>query len=186
MGVSMGRYGMGWFVEDRGGTGIIWHDGLVPDFFSFMAIVPGQRKGIVLLLNAGHLLMQVTGSEVGMGAAERLAGVQPQPVRLATVPWVERSLLTVPIVQALVLVRTLRRGSDSGRDRSPMREVLVPIVPDLTLIAIPLGISRTRSARFFSAFAPDLTWLAILCGALAGLSAVVRTSLALRGAMSRR
>ncbi|HEY6685498.1 MAG TPA: serine hydrolase domain-containing protein [Propionibacteriaceae bacterium] len=44
------QYGMGWYVNSLGQTTMVWHDGIVPDFFSYMAILPEQHKGIILLL----------------------------------------------------------------------------------------------------------------------------------------
>jgi len=52
MGVPTGQYGMGWFIEEHGQTWIVWHSGLVPDFFAYMALLPEQKKGVVLLINA--------------------------------------------------------------------------------------------------------------------------------------
>lgn len=194
MGVSLGRYGMGWFVEDRGQTRIVWHDGVVPDFFSFVALVPGQCKGIVLLLNADHFLMQIYGSEVGMGAATRLAGLQPDPIRLGFVPWVVRGLLAIPVLQALDVGLTLRRlwrwqrqpTGHPSRRRIWARHVLLPSIPNLLLAAIPIVLSASRSAGFLRLFAPDLTWLARSCGGFAGIWTVVRTGLVLWMLRARR
>src|SRR5918994_90258 len=57
MGLSFGHYGMGWIIEETGQTKIVWHSGTCPDFFAYMAILPEQKKGMVLLVNANHLLM---------------------------------------------------------------------------------------------------------------------------------
>ena len=43
MGVSAGKYGMGWFDGEIGQTRIIWHSGTVPDFEAYMAILPEQK-----------------------------------------------------------------------------------------------------------------------------------------------
>jgi hypothetical protein len=43
MGVSMGQYGWA-FIADRGQTRIVWHDGVVPDFFAYMALVPDSTR----------------------------------------------------------------------------------------------------------------------------------------------
>ena len=43
MGISMGKYGMGWFVSETDQTKTVWHTGIVPDFFSYMALLPEQR-----------------------------------------------------------------------------------------------------------------------------------------------
>jgi CubicO group peptidase (beta-lactamase class C family) len=110
MGVSLGQYGMGWFINDRGQTRIVWHDGVVPDFYAYMAILPGQKKGIVLLMNADHFLMSNTALvEMGMGAATRLAGAQPDPVLWGVIiPWALRGLLLIPVLQILGVALTLR------------------------------------------------------------------------------
>ncbi len=61
-GVSSGLYGMGWLEIDLGQTKIFSHGGNVPDFSAFMALVPEQKKGVVLLLNADpYGLPPVTG-----------------------------------------------------------------------------------------------------------------------------
>ena len=47
MGISLGRYGMGWFVDESGSTKLIWHSGTTPDFGAFIALLPEQKKGLV-------------------------------------------------------------------------------------------------------------------------------------------
>ncbi len=77
MGLSLGYYGMGWISQEIGESRIVSHSGIVPDFGAFMALVPEQNKGMVLLVNANHAMMKMTLDEVGMGAAQRLAGQHP-------------------------------------------------------------------------------------------------------------
>src|SRR5215208_376743 len=60
MGISFGHYGMGWIIEETGQTKIVWHSGTVPDFFAYMAILPEQKRGVVLFANANHLMMDKT------------------------------------------------------------------------------------------------------------------------------
>ena len=66
-GVSAGRYGMGWFDIDLGQTKTFSHSGNVPDFSAFMALLPEQKKGVVLLLNADPYGLPLITEEVGMG-----------------------------------------------------------------------------------------------------------------------
>lgn len=40
MGLSLGQYGMGWFVDEIGGTKLVWHGGTNPDFAAYMALLP--------------------------------------------------------------------------------------------------------------------------------------------------
>ena len=42
---------MGWFIS-LNGDNIIWHDGLNPNFSSFMAFCPDKKIGIVILANS--------------------------------------------------------------------------------------------------------------------------------------
>jgi CubicO group peptidase (beta-lactamase class C family) len=81
MGIAMGRYGMGWFITDSNQTKTIWHSGNLPDFSSYMALLPAQQKGIVILVNADHYGFPPILMEVGNGAAALLAGQQPAPPR---------------------------------------------------------------------------------------------------------
>jgi CubicO group peptidase (beta-lactamase class C family) len=67
-------YAMGWMSGTLGGQTVLWHNGLVPDFYAFMALVPGQREGIVLLTNAGNLLEMPRLNRLAFGALARLMG----------------------------------------------------------------------------------------------------------------
>ncbi len=113
-----GQYGMGWEIDDRGRTPIVSHSGVVPDFFAYMAILPEQHQGLVLLMNADHFLLSNSALlDIGAGAAELLSGAQPDPARWGSVwgslvvigPWVLRGLLAIPVLQALAVAATLRR-----------------------------------------------------------------------------
>ena len=99
MGMLLGHYAMGWISEQKGKSRIVSHSGIVPDFGGFMALVPEQNKGIVLLVNANHAMLKMTLDEVGMGAAQRLAGETPSPLRFGAAPWLMRAMLLIPILQ---------------------------------------------------------------------------------------
>jgi CubicO group peptidase (beta-lactamase class C family) len=107
MGMSLGHYGMGWISEGSGESKIVSHSGIVPDFSAFMALVPEQNKGMILLFNANHAMMKMTLDEVGMGAAQRLAGQPPAPIRFGAAPWLMRALLLVPFLQIVDVIATL-------------------------------------------------------------------------------
>lgn len=47
--MEMGQYGMGWNVNKIGQDELIWHGGTMPNFGGFMALLPEQKKGLVLL-----------------------------------------------------------------------------------------------------------------------------------------
>jgi hypothetical protein len=188
MGVSMGQYAMGWFVQETGQTKIVWHHGTVPDFFSYMALLPEQKKGVVLLVNANHVMMNMALTEVGMGVATLLAGRQPEPSRLGLIPWARRSLLLVPALQIAGVVGTLRllRHWRQDPERRPSRgrmwglHILLPLIPNLSLVAIPVFLRIRRMLRFTLLFMPDFSWIALICGAFAGIWTFLRTGLILR------
>jgi CubicO group peptidase (beta-lactamase class C family) len=188
MGVPMGQYGMGWFVEEIGQTKIIWHSGTVPDFFSHMAILPDHKKGLVLLVNANHVMTNVALMEVGTGVATLLAGEQPAPSPFGVIPWAQRGLLLIPLLQIVGVVATLRRLRRWRRDpeRRPSRRrlwgqhILLPLIPNLSLVAIPVFLLARRMLGFMLLFMPDFSWIALICGGFAGTWTFLRTGLILR------
>lgn len=95
MGLSFDHYGMGWFIEQTGQAKIVSHPGTLPDFFAYMAIVPEQKKGMVLLVNANQLMMDLAQWEFGAGVAKLLGGERSVPKRSgAIIPWALRSCLS--------------------------------------------------------------------------------------------
>jgi CubicO group peptidase (beta-lactamase class C family) len=65
-------YAMGWMSGTLGGETVLWHNGLVPYYYAFMAVVPGRRLGIVVLTNAGNLLDLPRLNRTAFGALARL------------------------------------------------------------------------------------------------------------------
>jgi len=187
MGISVGQYGMGWFVDDSGPTRVVWHGGNVPDFSSFMALLPGQQRGIVLLINADHYGLPPVLTEVGMGMTALLAGRQPAPIRLAIIPWVMRAMLLIPLLQMIGAVATLlmlgrwRRdpAQRPGRGRMWGLHVLFPLIPNLSLAALPAFLRSRRMFGYLFLFMPDFAWIALVSGGIAAVWSVVRTVLIL-------
>jgi CubicO group peptidase (beta-lactamase class C family) len=188
MGMKLGYYGMGWISEGSGAARIVSHSGDVPDFGAFMALVPAQKKGLVLLLNANHAMMKITYDEVGMGAAQRLAGVPPTPFKFDALPWMQRGLLLIPLLQILGVVITLGQLGRWRRDpalhpssgRMWRQYILLPLIPNLVLAATPLLLLRSKMRGFIRFFMPDVSLLALVCGSFAGIWAFLRTALILR------
>jgi hypothetical protein len=187
LGMSLGHYGMGWISEGTGKSRIVSHSGDVPDFKAFMALVPEQNRAMVLLVNANHAMMKLTLDEVGMGAAQLLAGQPPSSSILGAAPWAMRGLLLIPIIQVIGVVATLlllRRWH-----QNPMRRpsggrmwgqhILLPLIPNLltVLTLIPM-LSKMRG--FMKLFAPDYSWIAMVCGSFAVAWSFLRTGLVLR------
>jgi CubicO group peptidase (beta-lactamase class C family) len=188
MGVT-GQYGMGWFINDRDQVRTVWHSGVVPDFFAYMAIVPGQNKGLVLLMNADHFLMSnFVPVEVGMGAAQLLAGAHPDPIRWGIIiPWALRGQLLLPTLQILGVIATLVRlrrwrrhlNSRPSRRRMWVLHILLPMIPNLTVAATPIALVASPLRSFLLLYAPDISWIARICGSFAGIWVFVRTGLIL-------
>jgi CubicO group peptidase (beta-lactamase class C family) len=187
MGVEMGEYGMGWFIEQtRQGTRI-WHNGTAPDFFSYMALLPGQNRGIVLLVNANQMLINFALIEVGAGAASLLAGIQPESVPWGVIPWALRGFLLIPVFQVIGALATLRLigrwRRDVNRRPGPIRMwvvyILLPLIPNLLLVALGLTLLGSDMLGFMLLFMPDLSWLALVCGGFALLWIFLRTGLIL-------
>jgi CubicO group peptidase (beta-lactamase class C family) len=184
-----GQYGMGWFIDGQDQNRIVWHNGVVPDFFAYMAILPGQNKGLVLLMNADHFLMSNFALlEVGTGAAALLAGAQPNPVRWGVViPWALRGLLLIPVFQIIGVAATLRRlrrwrrhpNSRPSRRRMWVLHILLPMIPNLLVAGTPIALVASPLRGFLLLFAPDISWIARICGSLAGIWIFVRTGLIL-------
>jgi len=187
-GIASGQYGMGWFIEQTGKTKIVWHSGIVPDFFGYMAILPDQKKGVVLLMNTNHFIMNGALIEVGKGVGTLLAGEEPVPIPSGTIPWAFRSLPLIPVLQIVGVAVTLRGlirwyqdpNSHPLGARKWGRYILLPLVPDL-LVSFPLlGMLWTGTLGVFLVFMPDVSWLALVCGSFALAWSVLRTGLVLR------
>ena len=187
MGFSIGFYGMGWISQEFACSRIVSHSGIVPDFGAFMALVPEQKKGIVLLFNANHAMMKMTYGEVGLNAAKLLAGESHKPTILEAVPWAMRGLLLIPILQiagALTTLRLLRSWRENStlrpsRGRMWRQHILFPLVTNL-LPAITMVPMLGKLRGFMELFAPDFSWIAWISGSFAGAWALLRTVLILR------
>ena len=174
MGMSLGHYGMGWISQETGESRIVSHSGIVPDFGAFMALVPEQKKGMVLLFNANHAMMKMTFDEVGMGAAQRLAGEPPAPSRFGAAPWAMRGMLLIPLLQivgvvaTLLLLRRWRQDPERRPSRGRMwgQHILLPLIPNL-LVALTLIPMLSKMRGFLMLFMPDFSWIAMICGSFA-------------------
>lgn len=191
MGISAGQYGMGWFITDIGQTETVWHTGSVPDFSSYMALLPEQKKGVILLVNAGQFMMTPVLGDVGAELAALLAGQQPPPSPLSFIrftPWATRALLLIPLLQILGVATTLRQlrhwRQDPQRRPSPGRiwglHILLPIIPNLSLVAVPVYLWVRKMLGFMLFFFPDFSWIALICGGFAGVWTFLRTGMILR------
>ncbi len=185
-GVSAGRYAMGWFDDKIGQMQILSHGGNVPDFSAYMALLPDQKKGVVLLVNADHYGFPPVLAEVGMGATALLADQPPAAIRLGFIPWAMRSLALIPLLQITDVVATLRLIRRWRRDPAlrPSRgriwgqHVLLPLIPNL-LVALTFIPMMGKRRGYLMLYMPDFSWIALVCGSFARIWAFQRTKLIL-------
>ena len=187
---SMGateQYGMGWYIEEQGPSRLVWHTGMVPNFYAYMALLPEQKKGVILLANINHFTMQLTLTEVGTGLAALLAGKQPAPIEFGAIPWVQRGMLLIPLLQiagVAATLRSVRRWRQEPelrptRRRMWGRHILLPLIPN-TLAALTLVPVLSKLRGFIRLFAPDFSLIGLICGSFALVWSVVRTKLVLK------
>jgi CubicO group peptidase (beta-lactamase class C family) len=188
-GFSLGQYGMGWYVDKIGGTKLVSHGGTLPDFGSNLALLPEQKKGVVLLFNACHHWMMPVLAEFGAGVAALLAGEQPQPAPIPLVgmiPWMLRGLLLIPALQMVGVVATLRqlRRWRLEPERRPSGgrlwglQILLPLIPNL-LVALTLVPMLGKRRGYLMYYMPDYSWIAMICGSFALVWSFLRTGLVL-------
>lgn len=194
MGRSIAQYGMGWLVSKIGQTRLASHGGTLPDFGSHIALLPEQKKGMVLLFNANnHWLMPVL-EELGAGVDALLAGEQPAPAPIpfaGMIPWALRAQLLIPALQIVgvaATLRLLRRWRQDPASRPSGRgawglHILLPLIPNL-LVALTLRPMLGKRRGYLMLYMPDCSWTALVCGSLALVWSLMRTGLVL-GALRR-
>ncbi len=204
MGATLGSYAMGWISQESGETKIVWHSGIVPDFGAFMALVPEQKKGLVLLFNVNHAMMKMTFDELGMGLAQLLAGNAPSRQTFGWAPWAMRAMLLIPALQIAGVVATLRHTPQRLRHTAQRlrhrkadpalrpagarfwgRDILLPLIPNL-LPALALVPMLSKMRGFVSLFMPDFAWLAWISGGFALVWSLLRTLLVLSASKRKR
>ena len=153
MGAAVTAYGMGWFVNQVGGSTLVSHGGNVPEFSSFLGLLPERGKGFVLLANADPWGLPFVMAEIGEGVAALLAGAQPAPARFGHVLWGMRALPLIPLLQladVLAVWRSLGRRSTlaprGGRECPKAGQVLLPLTLNLSLAALLHGSAVDRPA----------------------------------------
>jgi CubicO group peptidase (beta-lactamase class C family) len=188
MGISAGKYGMGWFEIDMGKIKTFSHGGNVPDFSSFMVIIPSQKIGLVLLFNSDPYGLPPIIGEVGMGVTALLAGQKPAPIRLDFIQWAFRLLPLIPILQIDGVVSTFRRLNKWHQHREILpkykhlwtQHILPPLIPNLALTGMLVTILANKMFGFIKLFMPDVSLITLLSGSFAGVWSVLRTGLLLR------
>ncbi len=189
MGISMGHYAMGWFVEEYDRTKILSHTGTTPDYFGFMALLPDQNRGVALLINANHVMMdKLEFSEMGIALARQVAGESLSAPKFPVVPWIMRGLLLVPVIQIFDVFQTRRRvrrwRNDPQSRPAGIRKwglhILLPLIPNI-LLALALIPVLGNMRRFMMLFVPDVALLSLVSGGFAFIWIFLRTWLIQKG-----
>lgn len=182
LGLSFGKYGMGWFIDELNDTKIVWHTGIVPNFFSYMALLPEQNKGVILLMNSYHYFLTPGQTEIGAGVAALLSGQKPSPSQARLIPWLMRSQLLLPIIQiveVIISLKLLRRWqqnplSHPNNKRKWGLHILPSLVMNLLLMLMLLPVLGPIRG-FWRLYMPDFSRLALICGGFAGIWSTLRT-----------
>jgi len=187
-GLSLGRYGMGWYAGEIGGTKLLWHSGILPHFFAYMALLPEQRKGVILLINADSHWMSPVLTEMGTGVTARLAGAQPTPTPFSRfIPWALRGLLLIPAFQIADVAATLRfvsrRGAGSQRrletGKAWRLHFVFPLILNL-LIALTLKPLLSKRRGYLKFYMPDFSLIASVCGVFSLVWSFLRAGLVIK------
>jgi CubicO group peptidase (beta-lactamase class C family) len=189
MGILVGYYGMGWVSQEIERERIVSHGGNVPNFSAFMGLVPGQKRGVILLLNADPYGLPAITEEIGMGVSALLAGQEPPPIKLDFIQWIMRLLPLIPLLQAVGVFATLRMLRKWERDPATRpgggrlwgQHILLPLIPNLTLAGILVYLQTSCVIHFLKLFMPDLAWVARISGGFAAIWVFLRSGLVLRG-----
>jgi len=71
-------YAMGWVVQTGGEFTTIWHNGGLPNFYSFLGMLPERQLGIVFLANCLDVLAAGQFDAIPLGVADILRGREPR------------------------------------------------------------------------------------------------------------
>jgi CubicO group peptidase (beta-lactamase class C family) len=188
MGISAGKYGMGWFDSKTGQTRLVWHGGTLPHFGAYMALLLEQKKGVILLFNACHHWMTPVLADVGTGVATLLAGDRPAQIPFfGVIPWVLRGQSLIPIFQIggiAATLRLLRRWLLDPENRPHggrawWLHILLPLIPNLMVARTLLSMLGKRRG-YLKLYMPDYCLVATACGSLALVWSFLRSWLVVR------
>ncbi len=179
------RYGAGWFVGPFGAVSDArWHQGSLPHFTAWMALLPDSDQGVVVLLNEGSQFeiggANATWSRIPQGVVNLLKGGPPIEGRGSTPFFIVLTTLVLALVTAQVwrLARLVRDGISST---ARTRRAAIPLFWELglagaVLLYYPALLVGLGWAATF-AFLPDLSLAVLVVAGLAFLTGVVRTAL---------
>ena len=178
-------YGMGWYVDSSGEEEVVMHWGETPDYFGYLGMLPEQRRGVALLVNADQHFYTYPLLDLGNGVADLLAGEEPVKNTWLVLPWVLRVLLLLPVLQFFVMRAALRRvkrwqadpALRPGRTKLWLLHFLPPALFNLLVAAMGVGLMASGLFKFSLLFMGDLAAIILICAALAVIGLVLRTRL---------
>lgn len=169
-------YAMGWEVGEREGLQAIFHSGDVPNFQSYIILLPEHDLGLVMLMNAHSTLNGMQISHLAWDAAHILVGQDPVVVKtdpmIGAIVGVIAAIVLTTILLLVWAIRIVRRGSPGKKSGI----IAVPVTLLLAIAAFNLvGLPNLFGIpiRGMLLFSPDLSWPAVLAGASAALGAVL-------------
>jgi CubicO group peptidase (beta-lactamase class C family) len=143
------RYGFGWFDGRLGGERVVSHTGSTTDMASMAVLVPSQRLGVVILMNATSTLYETLHKPdtIGLAATALLLGQDPPgTIQMLYPGFVAVSAVVLAII-AIGLVRLVRAPSatahapaTSSRWRSALlayRAYVDVVVPAAIILFVP-------------------------------------------------
>ncbi len=181
-------YGFGWSVE---GNGSVWHAGVSPGFESLATLFPGEKSGVVVMVNGGSGLGFGETSQLREGITATALGrdyVGDDSRRLQKGLFL--ALMLLPIVYLLSMLwawrhRTeVRAKASNGFGRFSL---LFPVLTTLAAAWVFLFLVPSLAGAPLSAillFAPDLGLLLVAAAVTGVLWAVFRLVVAYTGRSS--
>ena len=184
-GERMPDYGMGWYVDRSGEEEVVMHWGETPDYFGYLGMLPEQRRGVALLVNADQHFYTYPLLDLGNGVADLLAGEEPVKNTWLVLPWVLRALLLLPVLQFFVMraaLRCLKRwqadpAARPGQIKLWLLHFLLPALFNLLVVAMGAALIVSGLFKFSLLFMGDLVIIILICAALAAVGLVTRTRL---------
>ncbi len=182
-------YGMGWFVGPINGIPAIHHQGETFNFHANAVLTPGNRSGVVVLLNAENSLDLFTSGRMGTiadGVTSLLAGKEPEPPPSNAPTFVVYALLFgVIVLQIRGMIRSIAalRGGTYASGRLPPRlRIAGSLALSLAWAALVLVLLPKQFGVPLLVLAsglPDLAYALLVSGLVAIGWGVVRTIWAL-------
>lgn len=178
-------YGFGWFVDPDDGS--VWHSGSSPGYESLAMMLPGQRKGVVVLVNGGSGVGFGETAELRNGLAARALDLEydGEGPRLAQ-KGLFVALLLLPVLYLLSMVWAWRhRGAIRAKSGAfGLFSLWFPLLTTLLAAWVVLRLAPNllgSPLRTIALFQPDLAVALVATAATGVIWAVFRLGVAYTG-----